>query len=110
MQELIEKVTSWAEEKGIYDSSTPIAQLKITAEEVVEAVEAISALNELKRLQLHSDQDIEKAEMEVGDILVTLINACYLAGFDLEECLKLALDKISKRTGEMKNGKFVKDE
>ena len=46
----------------------------------------------------------------LGDILVVLINLSHLCGYRLEDCLAEAYAVISKRTGKMQNGTFVKDE
>jgi NTP pyrophosphatase (non-canonical NTP hydrolase) len=150
MEELIEKVRIWAETKGIYDSSTAIAQLNGAIGELYEFREAV--------IKGKPEREIKT---ELGDVLVFLINMftidnirvkaiastfidaqtseaiekdlefeqyikfaahyftrwevytglAYVAHYyDLEECLQLAYDKISKRTGEMRNGKFCKDE
>jgi hypothetical protein len=46
----------------------------------------------------------------MGDILVTLIIQAKMQGVSLETCLEGAYNIISKRTGKMINGQFVKDE
>lgn len=107
MNELIIEIQNWARERGIYEKSDVIAQLKITAEEVVEAVEQAS----LPRCYPRDDYPRDELEIELGDIGVTLINACYLAGFSLEDCLQAAHDKNMQRTnGKMVGGKWVKSE
>jgi NTP pyrophosphatase (non-canonical NTP hydrolase) len=45
----------------------------------------------------------------LGDILVTIIIQAEMQGLKLEECLESAYNVISKRTGKMINGTFVKD-
>lgn len=45
----------------------------------------------------------------VGDIIVTLLLQCALQKIEVEECLEGAYNVISKRTGKMINGQFVKD-
>ena len=54
--------------------------------------------------------DINNLKLEMGDIFVTLIILCEQIGIDPEECLSMAYDKISKRTGRTINGVFVKEE
>ena len=90
-------VQEWAREKGIFDKATPLKQALKTQEEVTELLNAIV--------------DRDKAEMEdaIGDILVTLIILAEMYHVTLEECLNGAYDIISKRTGKMINGQFVKD-
>ena len=48
--------------------------------------------------------------MYIGDCVVVLTNLAHLAGVDIESCIRSAYDEISSRTGEMKNGTFVKDQ
>ena len=45
----------------------------------------------------------------IGDMVVVLTNLAELCGTSIEECTEKAYDVISKRTGKMKNGTFVKD-
>lgn len=91
------EIIKWGEAKGILAESDTPAQLKKTAEEVVESVEAYFLF----------DRDILKKEL--GDIIVTVILAAKLSDLDVEECLEAAWNKIKNRTGVMKNGQFVKD-
>lgn len=91
-------IEQWAEEKGILAKATPIKQAMKTQEELTELCNAI--LNE----------DREEIKDAIGDILVTLIIQAKMQGMTIEECLNAAYDVISKRTGQMINGQFVKDE
>ena len=99
------KIEKWAEEKGIYyGGGNFIAQMKGIAEEVVEATEAYT----------QADYSIGAApsialESELGDIYVFWINACWIAGIDPKDAVNAAYEKISKRTGSMKDGRFVKE-
>ena len=52
----------------------------------------------------------QEAKLEFGDMLVCLINVARLRGLDMEECLKLAYEKIKDRKGFMREGKFYKVE
>jgi hypothetical protein len=45
----------------------------------------------------------------MGDIMVTLIIQAKMQNVSLEYCLESAYNVISKRTGKMINGQFVKD-
>jgi NTP pyrophosphatase (non-canonical NTP hydrolase) len=45
----------------------------------------------------------------LGDILVTIIIQAEMQGLSLTRCLESAYNVISKRTGKMINGQFVKD-
>jgi NTP pyrophosphatase (non-canonical NTP hydrolase) len=91
-------VETWAEEKGILTKATPIAQALKTLEETTELCTAINSN--------------DKAEIidAMGDIMVTLIIQAKMQNISLEKCLESAYNVISKRTGKMVNGQFVKDE
>lgn len=91
-------VEDWAKQRGILDAATPGKQLEKTLEEVVELVEAI-ALN-----------DLDEAKDAIGDVTVTLIIIAKLYGWNLTECLNAAYDVISKRTGKIVDGIFVRDD
>jgi len=96
-QELEGLVELWAEDKGILTKATPKAQAEKTLEEVNELIDAIESDNRLEIIDA------------LGDILVTIIIQAKLQGLILEKCLESAYDVISKRTGKMINGQFVKD-
>ena len=95
--ELQALVIAWATQKGILDKGTPLAQCGKTFEEVEELETAIL--------------DGDKAEIidALGDILVTIIIQAEMQGLNLIECLESAYNVISKRTGVMKNGYFIRD-
>jgi NTP pyrophosphatase (non-canonical NTP hydrolase) len=97
IKELIQLVENWAQEKGIFDKATPIKQAMKTQEELTELLNAI--LNDDKL-------EIKDA---IGDILVTIIIQAKMQGMLIEDCLSSVYDIISKRTGKMVNGQFVKD-
>lgn len=98
MNELIEKIEDWGEEKGIIPASTPEAQFGKTIEEVAELYDAI--INESK---------VDMADA-YGDIIVTCIMGASCAGLDIRNCLDDVFQIISKRKGTMVSGQFVKDE
>jgi len=89
-------IRDWADERGIYDKGDVKTQLIKLYEESGELSQGI-----LK----DSQPDIIDA---IGDCVVVLTNLAYLAGTDIESCIQSAYDEISTRTGEMKNGTFVK--
>ena len=96
--ELEPLVIAWATEKGIFEKGNPIAQLNKTIEEVDELYVAIQ------------DNNREEIIDAIGDILVTIIIQAEMQGLSLIDCLESAYNVISKRTGKMVNGQFVKDE
>lgn len=97
MKQLIKQVEEWAEVKGILAHATTLRQAEKTLEETNELICAI--LNE------------DRAEIKdaIGDIIVTIIIQAKMQGVTIEECLQSAYDVISKRTGKMVNGQFIKD-
>jgi NTP pyrophosphatase (non-canonical NTP hydrolase) len=96
--ELEALVITWAHQKGILDNGTPRAQAGKTVEEVQELIDAINTNNK---------PEIEDA---LGDILVTIIIQAEMQEVSLIDCLESAYNVISKRTGVMKDGQFLKDE
>jgi len=96
-QELELLIEKWADEKGILLKATKLAQVSKTFEEVEELEDAI--------IQNNQEEIIDA----LGDILVTIIIQAKMQGLKLEHCLESAYNVISKRTGKMINGQFVKD-
>jgi len=90
-------IRDWADERGIYDKGDVKTQLIKLYEEAGELSQGI-----LK----DSKPDIIDA---IGDCVVVLTNLAKLADTDIESCIQSAYDEISSRTGEMKNGTFVKN-
>ena len=97
MKQLIKQVEEWAEAKGILAHATTLRQAEKTLEETNELICAI--LNE----------DSAEIKDAIGDIIVTIIIQAKMQGLTIEECLQSAYDVISKRTGKMVNGQFIKD-
>ena len=90
-------IRSWANERGLYDKGDTKTQYLKLMEEA----------GELGRAILKDDQpEIVDA---IGDIVVVLTNLSELAGYKIEHCVDAAYNVISKRTGKMQNGTFVKD-
>lgn len=117
MNELIKDVVKWFHAKGIIVNSNPLKQLEKTQEELTETRDAavkLKFLDEIVKLQSGNGVDecldlLNEIKDGIGDSVVTLIGVCEMYGFTLEECLQQAYDVISKRTGKMVDGKFVKD-
>lgn len=92
-----QNVIDWAKERGILDKSSPLKQHGKTQEEVDEIKDALLTGNR------------EELIDGLGDTLVTLIIQAELNGLDIEDCLEHAYKIISKRTGVLIDGVFVKD-
>ena len=93
-----QKIRDWAGERGLYTKGDTKTQFAKLVEETGELAQAI-----LKK------DDAEFADA-IGDIVVVLTNMAHLGGTTIEECIDSAYKVISKRTGKMVNGTFVKDE
>ena len=113
-EDLKEKVISWAREKEILSKATPLTQIEKTQEELDELKEALTyqSLGEThyfnsKGKAVKTDEECEDG---IADCLITLIIQAEMQGLDIVDCLEVAYGVISKRTGEMKDGMFVKDE
>ena len=92
-----DEIRNWAKERGLYEKGDTKTQFLKLMEEA----------GELGRAILKNDQ----AEFvdAVGDMVVVLTNLAHLGGTSIEECIDSAYNVISRRTGKMVNGTFVKD-
>lgn len=109
-EELERGVVAWAKDRGILDKSDVKSQLLKTVSEVGELADAVNK------------GDYAEFSDAMGDVLVTLIILNHLSEQDISpeslrefgnwsmsDHLRIALNTISKRTGQMVNGVFVKD-
>lgn len=96
------EVCRWAEKKGIFDESDAVIQMGKMREAVTEL-----------DIEVLSDEpdglNREAIESELGDVLVTCIIQARFHGLTAQTCLESALNKITKRTGKMIDGRFVTD-
>jgi len=100
-------VIEWARDRGILTKGTPIAQARKVVEEAGEVLEAVAALEHADTGEQY-EQLLGDVEMEIGDTLTTLIIECHLLGLNIDRCLNKAYVKINGRSGDMKNGQFVR--
>lgn len=92
------KIREWAANKGIYsqgDSKTQYIKLMEEAGELAQAI--------LK-------EDEPEIIDAIGDMVVVLTNLAKMRGHNIEDCISSAYSVISKRSGKIINGTFVKDE
>ena len=96
-QDQFQLIREWAKERGLYAKGNANTQYVKLQEEAGELAKAL----------LKNDQ----AEVidAIGDMVVVLTNLAYMRGVHIESCISSAYDVISKRTGKMVNGTFVKD-
>jgi NTP pyrophosphatase (non-canonical NTP hydrolase) len=100
MNDLIQNVLQWGIDKNIIGENgkgTPFGQSEKMMEEAEETYNAVT------------NEDFMEIKDGIGDTVVTLILLASMYGWTLEECLQAAYDVISKRTGKMVDGVFVKD-
>ena len=92
-----DKIRDWAEYRGIYAEGDPKTQYIKLMEEAGELGRAILKQNRGEQMDA------------IGDMVVVLTNLAELLDMPIEECVESAWNVISKRTGKMINGTFVKD-
>ena len=113
-ERLNERVIKWANDKGILEKATPLAQLDKTIEEVLELREALIAQNNGLKYYINSKgvrvNTREQVIDGIGDIDVTMKIQAKMQNLDSLVCLESVLDIIELRNGKMINGTFVKDE
>jgi NTP pyrophosphatase (non-canonical NTP hydrolase) len=109
---LREKVLSWANDRGIlgHYSEQVLAQLDKVQEELDEVRKAYLHFNSERLSHTQRIHAFEELEKEVGDLMVTIINASHNMRVHPVHGLKLAHEKIRFREGRTINGKFVKKE
>ena len=95
--ELTELVREWRREKGI---DNPKTQMLKCCEEI----------NEVVREVVRERYDTPEIKDGIGDTLVTIIVLADILNLDLDECLQMAYDTISKRKGKIVDGNFIKQE
>ena len=95
---IFDKIRLWAKERGLYNKGNTYVQYVKLQEEAGELAKAL----------LKSDHD--EINDAIGDMVVVLTNLAHLHGTEIEHCVEDAYKVISKRTGKMINGTFVKDE
>jgi NTP pyrophosphatase (non-canonical NTP hydrolase) len=95
--ERFELIRAWAKERGLYSKGDTKTQYLKLMEEAGELGRAI--------LKEDNDEFIDA----IGDMVVVLTNLAELGGTSIEHCTDVAYEVISRRTGRMVNGTFVKD-
>ncbi len=97
MNDLEQKIISWAKDRNLYDGTTIDRQIMKLYEEIEELEEAV---------EIKTPTDIQ---LELGDCLVVLVNIAHKLGYSLERCGWFAYEKIKDRKGRMIDGTFVKE-
>ena len=95
-----DKIRQWGDDKeltGQRGKATIEGQMEKLQEEFFELKRAIALDDQLEIID------------GIGDIVVVLTLLAVMRGTSIERCIDSAYDVISKRTGKMVNGVFVKD-
>ncbi len=95
---IFDSIRTWARVRGLYEKGDTNTQYVKLQEEAGELAKAL----------LKDDQP--EVIDAIGDIIVVLTNLAHLRNVKIEDCIDSAYNVISKRTGKMINGTFVKDE
>ena len=91
------QIIEWSHERNIIANSNPIIQFSKTLEEVNELLDAINTNNKPAIID------------SLGDIYVTLVLQAEMNGVSMQECITHAYNEIKDRTGQMIDGKYVKE-
>ena len=86
IQELVPLIQEWAKEREIYEQLTPFDQLLKTHEEVGVLIKACY------------DNDKPAIQDAIGDVMVTMINYCYMERIDVLEQINDVLNFEGKRS------------
>lgn len=86
IQELVPLIHQWAKERKIYEQLTPFDELLKTHEEVGELIKACY------------DNDKLAIQDAIGDVMVTMINYCYMERIDVLEQINDVLNFEGKRS------------
>lgn len=95
---VFDSIRTWAKVRGLYAKGNATTQYVKLQEEAGELAKAL----------LKDDQP--EVIDAIGDMIVVLTNLAHIRGVKVEDCISSAYNVISKRTGKMINGTFVKDE
>ena len=95
MQDLIEKVNKWFEDRNLIEGSTDKDQV-------------LKLMQELGELSDHACKG-EDIRDDLGDMLVVMLNIMKRNNYSISECLQIAYDDIKDRKGKMVDGIFVKE-
>lgn len=128
LDRLESKIVQWHHDKGIIHGASNITQAAKMLEEVIELIAAVmpgctpdeiadavttEVIDLLHRGKIKSVSEEDAAEAivdAIGDIHVVGTNILEREGVSRERCLTGVYDIISKRTGKIEGGSFVKDE
>jgi NTP pyrophosphatase (non-canonical NTP hydrolase) len=97
IRDLFDLVEEWGRERNLHNHP-PETQLEKLYEEVAELEKALE------------DSDIREIEDGIGDCMVVLVQLAACAELDAPTCLLRAYIEIRNRTGQTRDGLFVKSQ
>jgi len=97
IEDCVTAIEQWGKDKGIVRAGNGAPQLEKLDEEVAELKAAFAS------------GDREGIIDGIGDCVVVLILFARINDMYVDDCLESVYNIISKRTGKMIDGKFVKD-
>lgn len=113
LEQQVENVIQWADDKGIFEKGTDLAQQTKTEEEVAELRLALEAKDRGETMFKNLKGELVNTQVEIkdglGDSFVTLIIQAERQGLTVSECIQAAYDVISKRKGTMVDGVFIRE-
>ncbi|MBA87810.1 MAG: hypothetical protein CMB16_00905 [Euryarchaeota archaeon] len=95
MQDLIDNVNKWFDDRNLIEGSTDKDQI-------------LKLIQELGELSDHACKG-EDIRDDLGDMLVVMLNIMKRNNYSINECLQIAYDDIKDRKGKMVDGIFVKE-
>ena len=107
-EKLSKKIIKWADDKDLLHEENAEKQFMKFIEEVFEFKTEMD--NVLSYTNPYVDEAVERMELEMGYIFVTLVILCEQLNLDPVDCLARAYEKIKDRKGKTINGTFVKSE
>lgn len=97
MQETINKIVQWGEDRNLIKGSKPEKQFLKLSEEMGELAIAISRSDKPEQIDA------------IGDMVVVLTLLSKQLDFNIEDAIKSAYNEIKDRKGKMIDGIFVKE-
>jgi NTP pyrophosphatase (non-canonical NTP hydrolase) len=94
---IFDNIRQWAADRNIYNKGNSKTQYIKLQEEAGELAKAILKNDKVEIIDA------------IGDMVVVLTNLAKLENLKIEDCIQSAYNIISKRTGKMINGTFVKN-
>ncbi len=95
MQDLINKIEQWAEDRNLINGSDAKSQFHKLIQECGELSDSICKQKD--------------ASDDIGDIFVVLVILCKQLNLDFQRCVQVAYNDIKDRKGKMIDGVFVKE-